>query len=147
MKPAIVLMILGLTAPLVAGAQDSPALEQMRAAAEHGNADAQLEMGILYEFGYNMPKNDINALAWYLRSADQGNVLAAKRRDQIKSSMKPDEIEAAQKFAQGLAAQKPQTKTPPPATEPPPAPPSVTSPTLAAPLADPPNVEKSSSAP
>ena len=120
MKPAIVLLILGLTAPLFAGAQDSPSLEQMRAAAEKGNADAQLEMGILYEFGYNMPKNDINALAWYLRAADQGNVLAAKRRDQIKPGMKPEEIEAAHKLSQELAVQQPPTAAPAPAAETPP---------------------------
>lgn len=146
MKPVIILFILGVTAPLLAGAQDSPSLEQMRVAAERGNADAQLEMGILYEFGYNMPKNDVNALAWYLRAADQGNVLAVKRRDQIKSSMKPDEIDAAQKLSQELAAQQPQATAPPPAAEPAPAP-SEPAPTSEAPLAGPPDVDKPSSKP
>lgn len=116
MKPATILLILGLIAPLLAGAQDAPSLEQMRFAAERGNADAQLEMGILYEFGYHMPKNHVTALAWYLRAAEQGNALAAKRRDQIKSGMKPEEIDAAQKLSQEPAAQKPpSTATPPPA--------------------------------
>ncbi len=145
MKSAIVFLILGFTAPLLAGAQDSPSLEQMRVAAEHGNADAQLEMGILYEFGYNMPKNHVTALAWYLRAAEQGNVLAAKRRDQIKSGMKPDEIEAAQKLSQELTAQKPPATTTPPPAEPAPAP--TEPPPSEAPLAGPPNVDKPSTAP
>ncbi|MBI3570874.1 MAG: sel1 repeat family protein [Gammaproteobacteria bacterium] len=146
MKSAIVFLILGLTAPLLAGAQDLPSLEQMRAAAERGNADAQLEMGILYEFGYKMPKNDVSALAWYMLSAEQGNALAAKRRDQIKSNMKPDEIEAAQKLSQELAAQKTQPTTTPPPTEPAPAQTKPVAPSEA-PLAGPPNVDKPSSTP
>ncbi|MCR4345714.1 MAG: SEL1-like repeat protein [Sulfuricaulis sp.] len=146
MKPAIVILILGLSAPLLAGAQDSPSLEQMHAAAERGNADAQLEMGILYEFGYNMPKNHATALAWYLRAADQGNVLAAKRRDQIKSGMKPEEIDAAQKLSQEPAAQKsPSTATSPPA-EPAPAP-REPAPAAEAPPAGLPDVDKPSDKP
>ncbi len=110
MKPAIILLILGLAAPLLAGAQDLSSLEQMRQAAARGNAADQLEMGILYEFGYKMPKNDVSALAWYLLSAEQGNELAIKRRDHLKSRMKPDEIEAAQKLAGELGSGK--TATP-----------------------------------
>lgn len=104
MKKAVAFLIFCLMAPLMAKAQDLASLEQMRQAAEQGNVDAQLEMGILYEFGYNMPKNDVNALAWYMHAADAGNALAAKRRDVLKSHMTPDEIEAAQKLYSGLVA-------------------------------------------
>jgi TPR repeat protein len=140
MKPAIVFLILGLTAtPLLAGAQDLTSLEKMRQVAEQGSADAQLEMGILYEFGFNMPKNNVTALAWYLRAVEQGNALAARRRDQIMAGMQPEEIEAAQKLSQELAAQAPPATAPSPATEPAPAP--------EAPLAGPPNVDTSPSTP
>ena len=140
MKPAIVFLILGLTAtPLLAGAQDLTSLEKMRQVAEQGSADAQLEMGILYEFGFNMPKNSVTALAWYLRAVEQGSALAARRRDQIMTGMKPEEIEAAQKLSQELAAQAPPATAPSPATEPAPAP--------EAPLAGPPNVDTSPSTP
>lgn len=105
MKPATILLILGLTAPLYAGAEDLASLEQVRQSAARGSAAAQLEMGILYEFGYNMPKNDVSALAWYLLSAEQGNTLAVKRRDQLRSQMKPDEIDAAQKLSTQLTTQ------------------------------------------
>jgi TPR repeat protein len=145
MKPAIAILILGLTAtPLLAGAQDLASLEQMRQAAAQGSADAQLEMGILYEFGYNMPKNSVTALAWYLRAVEQGNALAARRRDQIMAGMKPEEIEAAQKLSQELAAQAPPAT--PPAAEPAPVP---VEPVAApeAPLAGPPNVDTPPSTP
>jgi TPR repeat protein len=147
MKPAIVFLILGLAAtPLLAGAQDLTSLEQMRQAAAQGSADAQLEMGILYEFGYNMPKNNVTALAWYLRAVEQGSALAARRRDQIMAGMKPEEIEAAQKLSQELAAQAPPATTTSPAAEPAPAP-TEPAPAAEAPLAGPPNVDTPPSTP
>jgi TPR repeat protein len=147
MKPAIVFLILGLTAtPLLASAQDLTSLEQMRQAAAQGSADAQLEMGILYEFGYNMPKNSVTALAWYLRAVEQGNALAARRRDQIMAGMKPEEIEAAQKLSQELAAQAPPATTTSPAAEPAPVPVEPV-PAPEAPLAGPPNVDTPPSTP
>ena len=121
MKRAIAFLILSLVVPVMAGAQDLASLEQTRQAAEQGNADAQLEMGILYEFGYNMPKNNVTALAWYLRSAEQGNTLAVKRRDQLKSHMTPDEIDAANKLSKELMTKPPGKTDTPPATEVPPA--------------------------
>lgn len=121
MKRAIAILILSLVAPVMAGAQDLASLEQMRQSAEQGNADAQLEMGILYEFGYHMPKNNVTALAWYLRSAEQGNALAVKRSDQLKSHMTPDEIDAANKLSKELMTKQPEKTDTPPATEVPPA--------------------------
>lgn len=146
MKPAIIIFILGLIAPLAAGAQDLASLEQLRLAAEKGDADAQIEMGVLYEFGFNLPKNNVTALAWYLRAAEQGNAFALKRRDMIQSGMSPEEIEAAQKLSRELAAQKPQDKATSPAAKPAPTP-ADAAPASEAPLAGPPNIDNPSSAP
>lgn len=121
MKRVIALLMLSLVTPVMTGAQDLASLEQTRQAAEQGNAEAQLEMGILYEFGFNMPTNNITALAWYLRSAEQGNALAVKRRDQLKSHMKPDEIDAADKLSKELMTKKPEKADTPSATQAPPA--------------------------
>jgi len=124
MKRATAFLILSLVVPVMAGAQDLASLEQMRQTAEQGNAEAQLEMGILYEFGYHMPKNNVTALAWYQRSAAQGNALAVKRSDQLKSHMTLDEIDAADKLSKELMTKQPaQADTAPataPATETPP---------------------------
>jgi len=122
MKRATVFLILSLVVPVMAGAQDLASLEQMRQTAEQGNAEAQLEMGILYEFGYHMPKNNVTALAWYMRSAAQGNALAVKRSDQLKSHMTPDEIDAADKLSKELMTKQPAQADIPPATETPPPP-------------------------
>jgi TPR repeat protein len=118
MRKAVAILILSLIVPMTAGAQDLASLERMRQAAEQGSSEAQLEMGILYEFGYNMPKNDIDALAWYLRAAEQGNALASARRDLLKSRMKPEDVEAAQKLSSELPAKKPESTQ---STEPQPA--------------------------
>jgi TPR repeat protein len=120
MKRAIVFLILSMVVPVMAGAQDLASLEQMRQSAEQGNAEAQLEMGILYEFGYHMPKNNVTALAWYLRSAEQGDALAVKRSDQLKSHMTPDEIDAANKLSKELMTKQPEKTDTPLATDTPP---------------------------
>lgn len=121
-KKTWLVMAFMLLLPIIGAAQDEASLDQLRQAATEGNAEAQLEVGILYEFGYNMPKNDITALAWYMRAADQGNVLAVARRDQLKSKMKPEDIDAAQKMSAGLVTAKPEKAETPaaaPATPPP----------------------------
>lgn len=118
MKKALAFLILSLTIPAIAGAQEVASLEEMRQAAEKGNAEAQMEVGILYEFGYNMPKNAVSALAWYMRAADRGSVLAVKRRDLLKSHMTAQEIDEAQKQANAplTAVPAPASTTPPAAT-------------------------------
>ena len=62
----------------------------------------------------------VTALAWYLRSAEQGNALAVKRSDQLKSHMTPDEIDAANKLSKELMTKPPEKTDTPPATEVPP---------------------------
>ncbi|MHB8744336.1 MAG: hypothetical protein ACYC9L_14600 [Sulfuricaulis sp.] len=127
MKRILAFLFLGLMAPALAlaGAQDLASLSETHNAATQGNAEAQLNLGILYEFGYHMPKNDVNALAWYMRSAAQGNVLAVTRRDLLKSHMKPDDVAAAEKIASQATVQnytpttdqKPNNSEAPPATD------------------------------
>lgn len=114
MKRAMAFLFLSLSLPAMAGAPDLASLDATRQAATQGNPEAQLDLGILYEFGYNMPKNNINALAWYMRSAEQGNALAANRRDLLKSHMKSEEIAAAQKLSSELATQKSEKAATPP---------------------------------
>ena len=108
MKQIILASILGMMAPVMPQA-DEPSLEQLRAAAEQGSADAQMEMGTLYEFGYNRPKDKVTALAWYSRAAAQGHVLAAKRRDLLESRLTPGEVEAARKLSEQWTSQKKRT--------------------------------------
>jgi hypothetical protein len=75
-------------------------------AAQQGDPDAQFEMGILYEYGFNMPDNEVAALAWYM-VAGNANPKAAKRRDNLIGKLPKEKIEAADKLSKTLVtAQK-----------------------------------------
>ncbi|MSU46645.1 MAG: sel1 repeat family protein [Lacunisphaera sp.] len=44
--------------------------------AEAGDAFAQRYLGIMYEFGEGVPKDDAEAVKWYRKAADQGHAAA-----------------------------------------------------------------------
>ena len=43
-----------------------------RRAAEQGLAQAQLNLGVMYDEGYGVPQNYVEAAMWYRRAAEQG---------------------------------------------------------------------------
>jgi TPR repeat protein len=88
-------VVLFMVAPLGAAQEDSASLAALRSAAEQGQADAQYELGILYEFGYNFPDHLASAYGWYSRAADQGNAAAVQRRDILKAQLSPSDVEKA----------------------------------------------------
>ena len=45
-------------------------------AAEQGDADAQTQMGFMYNKGKGVPQNDKTAVKWWTLAAEQGNALA-----------------------------------------------------------------------
>jgi len=42
-------------------------------AANKGNSAAQNNIGVMYEKGLGVPKNNVKALKWYRKAAEQGN--------------------------------------------------------------------------
>ena len=114
--------ILGLVAILLAAFLWSGAahadLDDIRRTAEAGDSGAQLELGILFQYGYNYKDNEIPALTWYMLSANQGNAKAAKLRDALKAKMTEKDVqEATEHVAQYKPSGKP-AATPPPAAAP-----------------------------
>jgi TPR repeat protein len=91
-----------LVIPVTAAEWQGP--DDVLEAAAKGNAEAQLEMGILYQFGFHMPGNRVPALAWYLVAAEQGNQSAAQRSAALEKEMLPTEVEEARRLSQDLAA-------------------------------------------
>jgi hypothetical protein len=55
------------------------AMKLLQPATENGNAEIQNRLGLMYEQGQGIPKDDGAAFKWYERAADQGNVLAQTR--------------------------------------------------------------------
>jgi GAF domain-containing protein len=51
-------------------------LADLRKLADQGDADAQWQMGIRYHNGEDVPRDDVQAMQWFLRAAEQGHVTA-----------------------------------------------------------------------
>jgi TPR repeat protein len=49
------------------------AAKEFRAAAVAGNSDAQFNVGLMYEQGIGVSKDEQESLVWYRKSAEQGN--------------------------------------------------------------------------
>jgi hypothetical protein len=51
-------------------------LPELRNLAVQGDADAQWQMGVRYHNGEGVPRDDVQAMQWFLRAAEQGHVTA-----------------------------------------------------------------------
>ena len=49
------------------------ALKEWRPLAEQGDADAQFNLGVMYDMGLGVPQDYQEAVRWYRRAAEQGN--------------------------------------------------------------------------
>src|SRR5713101_7840863 len=68
----IVLFVL-LSAPLVGADDQAASVESLKQRAAQGNAEAQLNLGLLYATGEGVPQEDAEALKWFRLAAAQGN--------------------------------------------------------------------------
>ena len=102
MRFLLAIIISILLGPVMADGWTGP--DDVLQAARVGNPEAQLEMGILYQYGFDMPGNNVPALAWYLASAEQGNQSASSRGNILQKEMLPAEVEEARQLSQNLAA-------------------------------------------
>ena len=66
-------------------------LGTIRREAEHGNAQAQLHLGILYEFGYHLADHNVKAVVWYTLAAERGSKDAARRRNLLVTRLSASE--------------------------------------------------------
>jgi hypothetical protein len=104
-----------LTALLWAGVAHAD-LDDIRRSAEAGDTKAQLELGILFQYGFNYKDNEIPALTWYMISANQGSTKAARYLDALKAKMSDKDVqEAMEQVAQYKSTGKPSI-APAPAT-------------------------------
>ena len=68
--------ILLLTVVLAFNAFAAPDFDETMALAKRGNAYAQFNLGLMYEFGEGVPENYAEAVKWYRKAADQGHAKA-----------------------------------------------------------------------
>ncbi len=72
-----------LTAPAWAGWDEATAayqrgdyatvVRELRPLAEQGDANAQNNLGNMYDYGQGVPRDDAKAVKWYRKAAEQGN--------------------------------------------------------------------------
>ena len=82
-------------------------LDDIRRDAEKGDTAAQYEMGILYEFGFNLADRETEALAWYIAAAERGNKQAASRRDLLKARLTSEQRSKAEARSREIMASMP----------------------------------------
>lgn len=58
------------------GVTDSAQIDQLRAKAEQGDTNAQFQLGVAYDQGRGVAKNQAEAAIWYRKAADQGHATA-----------------------------------------------------------------------
>ena len=87
-------------------------------AAKRGDASAQLDIAILYEYGFDMPDNKVYALAWYILAADSSSKAAA-HRDKLMSELSAKQVERAKAMSKALIKEMPQQPAPAPQAPPP----------------------------
>jgi TPR repeat protein len=107
---ATVLLSLSFAIPVLAGPLEdanaaikrrdyATAVRLIRPLAEQGNANAQYNLGVLYDNGLGVPQDRVRAYMWLNLAAMQGRESAATIRDLVARLMTPGQISEAQKMA------------------------------------------------
>lgn len=71
-------------------------------AAERGVVDSQYNIGYLYEFGFGVTKNPVEAYVWYNIASSQGDTEAGRRIAALNETLSDVEINSAQKRVAGF---------------------------------------------
>ena len=77
-------------------AQDDT-LEALRTRANAGDAEAQYNLGLTYAIGLDVPQDDVEAAAWFLKAAEQGHAAAQLSLGVMYDAVRgvpPDDVEA-----------------------------------------------------
>ena len=77
----------------------SEAAKWYRLAADHGDASAQFNLGVMYANGQGVPQDHVLAHMWFNLSAAQGDEDAVENRDRAAGLMTPDQLAEAQRLA------------------------------------------------
>ena len=75
------------------------ALRIFTSLAAQGDARAQYNLGVMYQYGQGVGQYNVRAYMWFNLAAALGNVNAAKSRDIVATRMTPQQIAEAQETA------------------------------------------------
>ena len=72
--------------------------DAVKKAAEQGDADAQNNLGAMYDNGEGVPEDDIQVYAWISLASAQGAEIAKNAKERLTGDMTRAEIAKAQKL-------------------------------------------------
>ena len=75
---------------------DKTAVKWYTLAAEQGDADAQTNLGVMYEYGDGVLTDNRRAYMWYNLASYNGSEQGGKNKDMIAKRMTPADISKAQ---------------------------------------------------
>ena len=78
-----------------------------REKAEGGDADAQFNLGVMYEGGYGVKKDLVLAYAWCNIAAADGHESAERAKQNIGKKLTPEQIAKAEALAKEMIAKNP----------------------------------------
>ena len=67
----VFVVLVAFSVPLASQQQEF--MDELRALAEAGDAEAQVTLGLAYSFGRGVPQDDVEAVRWYRLAADHGD--------------------------------------------------------------------------
>ena len=77
-------------------------IDEIRKAARQGDADAQYQLGIMYNKGEDVSQDVVTAYAWFSLAADQGNAGAERNRDVTAKEFTAEQCKKAQAIVDEL---------------------------------------------
>jgi uncharacterized protein len=78
-------------------------MKWFRLAAENGHAEAQANLGAMYENGFGVERNSVLSHMWSNIACSNGSQLGASNRDRLEVTMAQHQVAQAQKYAQTMA--------------------------------------------
>ena len=82
MKPLVA--VVAVLVALVVGVQaQTPEIDALRARAEQGDAEAQVLLGAMYDFGDGVPQDDVEAVRWYRLAAEPPSGLTRQDQQEV----------------------------------------------------------------
>ena len=65
---------------------DAEAVKWYRKAADQGHAEAQINLGVMYDRGMGVPENSIRAYVWWSMAKTQGDTVATENLEILKQN-------------------------------------------------------------
>ncbi len=81
-------------------------LEELQSRAEQEDAEAQVNLGVMYAVGQGVPQDYQEAMKWFRLAADQGLEKAAKWLEVLEKEMTPAQLAEAQRLAREWKAKE-----------------------------------------